>query len=933
MRSLPCTLLLLLGTPALAQAPREMLAFPGDASGATLGHAVAFVGDWNGDGRTETAFGVPGRGRVDVVRPDGVVLRSFTGGFAPGSSFGQAIASVGDLNGDGVPELLVGAPLFSSGSGGVALLSGANGATIWSQFGTQGQERLGWAVAGLGDLDGDGFGDFAYSALQSFSGGLGFVVVRSGRTQALLRSHVGSFSGEGFGYALARAGDVDGDGVQDYVAGAPWASRRAFLGGEAIAYSGANGSRLASQSGVIDFEEFGHAVGALDADWSGDGKSDWIVGAPGNDEGAGYASGSLFVLGYNASSSTAPVVQRFDGALGDELGSAIAGGGDVNGDGARDVAAAAVPAGVVRLWSGKPGHALLDELRQREANDRFGFSLALGGDLDANSYAEIAIGAPWDRATSAGRGYVVDLGWQQPTVILALQGDAPGRELGRHVAYVGDLDGDLASELALSIPGSNRVDLYRRGGLLLRSLPMGVSPLSSSSIAAAGDVNGDGVPDVLVGNAAEGTGGNHAGAVRVFSGADGSVLHAFFGGPEEYLGFSVAGLGDLDGDGYDDVAAGAPEYPDPHAALPTNYVRVWSGRTGSVLRTLTSTQASRFGYDIARAGDLDDDGVQDLLVGAPFADLRATDGGAVFGYSGRTFLQIATQSGNTFQENFGLSVAALDDDWDGDGRDDYVAGSFQNDDGAGFQAGSLFVINRFGNVIRRFDGASGQHFGLQVTGGGDVDGDGKMEVAASSENLDQIWVFSGAAGHERLRSFSGHGFFPVLDLAGDFDGDGYADLAVGCAAAAQLAGRAWVYDFRGAGTPARALASGRACAASNGHLPHATLEGRPALGAAIALGLRAALPNAPALLQAGTPIALPLDPLGAPSCTLYSYGDVLALASTTDAEGRATLPPLTVPLDPGLIGARFDAQWAVLDAAANSLGLAFSTRLVMILGS
>jgi hypothetical protein len=924
MRPQLAALLLLSSTQALAQAPRELIAFPGDANGATLGQAVAFVGDWNADGRTETAFGVPGRARVDVVRHDGALLRSFQDGFPISSSFGHAVASVGDLDADGVPELLIGAPLLSSPAaiGGVVVLSGASGTRLFAQFGTQAQERIGWAVAGLGDLDSDGVGDYAYSGLQSSSGGLGFVVVRSGRTHALIRTHVGSYSGEGFGYALGRAGDVDGDGVQDYVVGAPWASRRAFLGGEAIVYSGASGARIASQSGVVDFEEFGFAVGTLDADWNGDGKTEWLAGAPGNDEGAGYASGSLFVLGYNGLPVSATVVQRFDGAPGDELGSAIAGGGDVNGDGARDVAAAAVPAGVVRVWSGKPGHALLDELHRREANDRFGFALALGGDLDANSYAELAVGAPWDGATNAGRGYVIDLGWQQPTMILALEGASAGAELGRHVAYVGDLDGDLASELALSIPGSNRVDVYRRGGVLLRSLPMGVSPLSSSAIAAAGDVNGDGIPDVIVGNAADGTGGTHAGAVRVFSGADGTVLHAFFGGPEEYLGFSVAGLG-----------AGAPEYPDPHAALPTNYVRVWSGRTGNVLRTLTSTQTSRFGYDIARAGDLDADGVQDLLVGAPFADVRATDGGAVYGYSGRTFQQIATQSGNTFQESFGLSVAALDDDWDGDGRDDYVAGSFQNDDGAGFQAGSMFVINRFGNVIRRFDGASGQHFGLQVTGGGDVDGDGAMEVAASSENLDEIWVFSGAAGHERLRSFSGHGFFPVLDLAGDFDGDGYADLAVGCAAAAQQRGRAWVYDFRGASTPARALSSGRACATSNGHLPHATIAGRPALGASIALGLRAALPNAAALLQVGTPIALPLDPLGAPTCTLYSYGDLLALAGTTDASGRATLPPLTVPLDPGLIGARFDAQWAVLDPAANPLGLAFSTRLVLLLGS
>lgn len=932
MRTYACPLLLALAPlsgSALAQAPRELLATAGASNGALLGSAVAFVGDWDGDGRSEVAFGSPGAGRVDVYKHDGTIVRSFS---LPGGSFGHAIAGLGDVNGDGTPDLLVGQPELG-GFGGAYVLSGASGAQLRAHFGTQSNQRLGWAVAAIGDLDGDGAQEYAYSGLSAFSGGSGFVVVRSGRTGALLRSISASQPGDGFGYSLARAGDVDGDGVQDVVVGAPWATERALLGGAARVFSGASGATVGYQSGVRDFAGFGYAVGALDADWDGDGKQDWLASAPWNDEGAGFESGSLFALGaYDPVAGRSAVVQRFDGAPGDELGGAIAAGGDVNGDGSLDVAAACLPAGVVRLFSGKPAHALLDELPSREAGDRFGSALGLGGDWNLDGYAELALGAPWDGPTSAGRGYVYDLGWREPTVILALRGNAPGVQLGRHIAHVGDLDGDFASEIAVSVPGSSRVDLHRRNGVLLRSLAMGTGPLSSSSIAAAGDVDGDGVPDVIVGNPADSTGGTHAGAVRVFSGATGSVLHVFLGGPEEYLGFSVAGLSDLDGDGYDDFAAGAPEYADPHAAQPTNYVRVWSGRTGSVLRTFVGAPHTQFGYDIARAGDLDGDGVQDLLVGAPNADLRATDGGAVFGYSGSSFLQIASQSGNTFQENFGLSVAALDGDWDGDGRDDYVAGSFRNDDGAGFEAGSLFVINRFGNVIRRFDGAPGQHFGLQVAGGGDVDGDGRMEVAASSEYLDEVWVFSGAAGHERLRRFSNHGFFPVLDLAGDFDGDGYADLAVGCAAADTGAGRAWAYDFRALGTPPGTYLGGRACATSAGWLPHTTVGGRPALGASIGFGLRAAPPSTSALLQVGTPFALPMDAFGAPGCTLYTLGEVLSLASVTDGSGRIGLPPIQVPLDPGLIGARFDAQWIALDPSANPLGLVFATRAALLLG-
>lgn len=917
-----------------AQAPSIVFTHTESAATANFGTCVALIGDVDGDGRPELAVGSPtadrngtDSGSVDVFAANGTVLRSFSGG--PGWRFGTSIAALGDVDGDSIPDLAVGAPRDGSSSypdgGSVTVISLRTGTTLRYVFGTL-NHRLGSALAPLGDLDHDGVAEYAATALVAGAGGTGYARIWSGRTGATMTTITGPHAGEGFGSAIARAGDVDGDGAQDIAIGSPFASRRAYQGGLVQVFSGANFVEIAWKDGNTDFENLGWSVAALDADWSGDGKNDYLAGSPRNDEGTGFESGSLFAF-----DMTGTFVQRFDGAPGDRLGIAIAGGLDVDGDGTRDVAAAS-ESGVVRIWSGAAGHRLLDVLRAHETADRFGHALALG-DWNGDGYADAVIGAPWFGPVNGGRVDVWDLAWREPTRALTHAG-APNEQFGRHVAWVGDLDGDTRSEIAFSVPGANRVDVFRHDGVRVLSLSVPVGRLSSSSIAAAGDVNGDGVPDILVGSPDDGSGGAYAGKVRVFSGRDASVLRTFIGTTHEALGFAVAGIGDVDEDGYADVAASAPRKEDTGLPYPAESVKVWSGRMGTLLRTLTTAAPDvEFGYDLARAGDVDGDGVQDILVGAPRADDRATDGGLVQVFSGVTFALIASKSGNTAFEELGLSVGTLDGDWDGDGKDDYLAGSYRNDDGAGTDAGSLFVFNIQGNVLKRFDGAPGDHFGLQVTGGGDVDGDGYMDVAGTCDAVDVIRVYSGAPHHSLLRTYRDHGYFPVIDLAGDLDRDGHADLAVGGSFANQLAGQGMVYDLRGAGTPPRTILAGRACATSTARLPHAALRGRAVLGGSIRFELRAGIPGGAAAMNLGLAIGIPLDGIGAPGCFAYASADTLTTSAVANGRGVITLDPVVVPFAVELVGMQLTSQWVVLDGAANPLGLVTSTSATIVVGS
>ena len=270
------------------------------------------------------------------------------------------------------------------------------------------------------------------------------------------------------------------------------------------------------------------------------------------------------------------------------------------------------------------------------------------------------------------------------------------------------------------------------------------------SVSGAGDVNGDGIPDLIVGADQSVFGTVSAGYARVFSGGDGSVLYTFDGDSKQDLfGWSVSGAGDVNGDGFDDVIVGAPG--DDNNGIGSGSARVFSGLDGSVLYTFNGNTADdRFGTSVSGAGDVNGDGFDDLIVGAYGDDNNGSGSGSARVFSGVDGSILYTFDGDSIQDSLGLSVSGAGD-VNGDGFDDVIVGAY-GDDNNGSQSGSARVFSGMdGSVLYTFDGDSvADVFGYSVSGVGDVNGDGFADLIVGAFGDDNNGDKSGSA-----RVFSG----------------------------------------------------------------------------------------------------------------------------------------------------------------------------------
>ena len=163
------------------------------------------------------------------------------------------------------------------------------------------------------------------------------------------------------------------------------------------------------------------------------------------------------------------------------------------------------------------------------------------------------------------------------------------------------------------------------------------------SVSGAGDVNGDGVPDLVVGSPADSSNGANSGRAWVYSGANGAVLYTFDGDPGDILGFEVSGAGDVNDDGFDDLIVGA-EF-DGSNLTASGSVRVFSGFDGSVLYNFEGDAGGdRFGHSVSGVGDVNGDGIPDFFAGS-------VQGGANGGGYARLFVsQFTVLKGDVNQD-------------------------------------------------------------------------------------------------------------------------------------------------------------------------------------------------------------------------------------------------------------------------------------------
>lgn len=311
-----------------------------------------------------------------------------------------------------------------------------------------------------------------------------------------------------------------------------------------------------------------------------------------------------------------------------------------------------------------------------------------------------------------------------------------------------------------------------------------------------GDVNADGVADFVVSAPTNDGGGVDAGRVYVYSGATGAELYRLTGAiANAQFGTTSNPAGDSTGDGAQELAVGSP-------CAARGRVTLHSGASGTELRAWGGEAVGdQFGFRVAGGGDLDLDGVPDLLVSAPRNDAFGVDAGRVYALSAVTGGVICSVDGESANDLFGTALAFAGD-LDGDGRDEFVVGA--QDAGAG-AAGRAYICSFNGLNCTRIRTMSpsglafefGQFF---VDGREDLDRDGVPDYYVADFNVNKAYLYSGADGSlYTILGGDGNGGFGIGELIPDIDNDGHADAILAAwisNAGGFQAGKVFVYSGR-----------------------------------------------------------------------------------------------------------------------------------------
>lgn len=370
---------------------------------------------------------------------------------------------------------------------------------------------------------------------------------------------------------------------------------------------------------------------------------------------------------------------------------------------------------LARAQFAEPDVEVLYTLRAEAPGDSFGWVAEKIGDIDGDRAPDFVIGAPRSAAggTTAGRAYVFS--GRTGALLHTITGE-PGNQIGFSVAGPGDLDRDGVPDYVvgglgrvIAVSGADHHALF---DLRVPGEAFGFS------VSGAGDINHDGRPDLIVGAFAA---NSATGKVYALSGKDGAVLWTQLGpNAGAGLGQGVSGIDDVNRDGVPDQVAAAP------GAGPSflGAAFVYSGRDGAVLRTLEpDPTAINFGtFFVHDAGDVDRDGIRDILIG-DFGDTEAGAGaGKAYVFSGRTGDRLWVFLGETAGDGFGIGRGV--GDVDHDHHADLLLASFNSSAGAP-SAGRIFLYSgQDGHAIRTLTGTvAGARLGFDALAIGDVDRD------------------------------------------------------------------------------------------------------------------------------------------------------------------------------------------------------------------
>ena len=626
-------------------------------------------------------------------------------GIDAGDRSGYSVSSAGDVNGDSYDDLIIGARgvdgsagetyvvyggLSAPGKGGVLDLGALDGTNGFILTGIDADDRSGWSVSSAGDVNGDGYDDLIIGAWgadpnESSSGetyiiyggasapGTGGVLNLSdldGTNGFILN---GIDAGDRSGFSVSSAGDVNGDSYDDLIIGADWADPNGDSSGETyIVYGGASAP---GTGGVLDLSDLdgtnGFILNGIDeddrsgfsvssaGDVNGDGYDDLIIGAPYADLGKDGSAGETYI---------------------------VYGGANAPGeDGVLDLSA----------LDGTNGFIMTGI----DAGDQSGRSVSSAGDVNGDGYDDLIIGArlaDLNGNDNAGETYIVYGG-----------ANAPGH---RGVLNLGAMDGT--------------------NGFILNGID--ILDLSGHSVSSAGDVNGDGYDDLIIGAyMADQNGGISGETYIVYGGAsapgtdgvlDLSNLDSTNGfiltgiDADDRSGFSVSSAGDVNGDGYDDLIIGAHRADPNEDSLAGETYVIYGGATGT--ESLAPVTASGTAAADNFTGDAGDD---------RFTAIAANDvvrGGAGDDNISVTALDFAAIDGGTGQDTLVLDGAGLALDLTGAGHAGVDSVEMFDLSGTGANSLVLDALAVFDVTEEREGGAAS----LDVLG----DADDRVELSGSS---------------------------------------------------------------------------------------------------------------------------------------------------------------------------------------------------------
>ncbi|MGE0256480.1 MAG: beta strand repeat-containing protein [Alphaproteobacteria bacterium] len=579
---------------------------------------------------TVTTAGLPGVIEMLDVRTngDGWIFNGYANGISGGDRVGWSVANVGDVNGDGIDDVLIGAP----------------GATVGTTFGA-GEVYLVFGVTG---------GFVEPFDLHTLDGSNGLIIRNAGL----------NFDAA-FGTSVSGLGDINGDNIDDFIIGAP---------GE-------------DANGPFSFTGAAYIVYGRDADANPNG------GAGGGETEFGASGGVLDLASMTSTTGVKIVNSNF--GFGEQLGSAVSLLGDVSGDGIDDflvgasgVGGATGEAYVIYGVSGGFGSATFDlsaldassglvfhaEQLAFGAEDHLGSALRSAGDFDGDGIGDMILGA-------YGLNSIFELpgaaNWNKEGLAYVVFGQNGG------YGGAGDLDLLESAGMGLVIRGSNPGDNF------------------GWSVSGIGDFNGDGFDDIVIGApGADPDGNSGAGSAYVIYGRsraewaardfsidvdtltedEGFVIQGTV--VDSRLGVSVRDAGDVNGDGYADLIVGAPGIDTPADddrvyvlfGTPNGFPSPFDpglldGTNGFLLNSAVGTAA---GLSVSSAGDVDHDGFDDLLIGAP-------QGGA--NLNGQAYIVY----GKSLLGAGSIVGTAGDDDIEGSAFSNTIVGGYGNDiiDGGG----------------------------------------------------------------------------------------------------------------------------------------------------------------------------------------------------------------------------------------------------------